>query len=87
MKKIESLAAAHPKVGTVLSPETETVRGQLYSLGFTLCDVGDKAADWLVTDDTTPTPTGVPVLHITGKVSIYGLTQAIIRLFEGGNQG
>lgn len=82
MKRIQSLVTAHPRVGMALSPATETVRGQLYSLGFTPCDSTDSGIDWLVTDGAAA-PADLPVLHVTGKVSIYGLTQAIIRLFDG----
>lgn len=83
MKRIESLAAAHPRVGALLSPEAEVVRGQLYSLGFTPVDGAEAGIDWLVTDGTGPAPADVPVLRITGKVSIYGLRQAIAGLFAG----
>lgn len=83
MKRIESLAAAHPRVGAVLSPEADVLRGQLSSLGFTPCNVGDSGIDWLVTDGTADAPTGLPVLRITGKVSVYGLQKAIIALFDG----
>jgi hypothetical protein len=82
MKRIESLAAAHPRVGAVLSPEAAVLRGQLSSLGFTPCDAGEPGLDWLVTDGSTEAPAGVPVLRVTGKVSIYGLRQAIISLFD-----
>lgn len=83
MKRIESLAAAHPRVGALLSPEAETVRGQLYSLGFTPVDGTQPGIDWLVTDGAAEAPAGVPVLRIAGKVSIYGLRQAIVGLFDG----
>ena len=83
MKRIDALAAAHPRVGALLSPATETVRGQLYSLGFTPVDGAQPGIDWLVTDGAAEAPAGVPVLRVTGKVSIYGLRQAIVGLFEG----
>lgn len=81
MKRIQSIAAAHPRVGTVLSPDTASVRGQLASIGFTPTD-GVAGADWVITDDTADVAgTDVPVLHLDGKISIYGLKQAVIALF------
>lgn len=82
MKRIESIAAAHPRVGTLLSPEAAVLRGQLSSLGFTPCDADESGLDWLVTDDAAAQASALPVLQVTGKVSIYGLKQAILGLFS-----
>lgn len=81
MKRLESIAAAHPRVGTLLSFEATNVRGQLASIGFFPCE-GTDDVDWLITDGDTP-DAGVPVLHLNGKISIYGLKQAVIALFAG----
>lgn len=83
MNRIDSLAASHPRVGAVLTPETESLRGQLSSLGFTPCDGDDAGLDWLVTVGAATAPAGLPVLHLNGKISIYNLTQAIVALFDG----
>lgn len=81
MKRIEDIAAAYPRVGTLLSPEAESVRGQLTSIGFTPCDGGDSGLNWLITDGSADTPAAdVPILRLNGNISIYGLKQAIIAL-------
>ncbi|HLO77973.1 MAG TPA: hypothetical protein VK196_16080 [Magnetospirillum sp.] len=84
MKRFESIVAAHPRVGAHLSTETAVVRGQLASLGFAPCDADASGVDWLVNDDTSgPAPAvDVPVLHLNGNISIYGLKQAIVALFD-----
>lgn len=82
MKRIEFIAAAHPRVGTMLSPNAADVRGQLAAIGFTPSD-GVTGVDWVITDDTADMAgTDVPVLHLDGKISIYGLKQAVIALFD-----
>lgn len=81
MKRIESIAAARPRVGILLSPEAAALRGQLSSLGFTPCDNTEAGIDWLVTDGADLPGAPVPVLRLTGKVSIYTLKQAILGLF------
>lgn len=84
MTKIQSLAAAHPRVGALLSPDAAALRGQLSALGFTPVDADSAGIDWVVTDGTSSTlPAGIPVLRIAGKVSVYGLEKAITALFEG----
>ncbi|HTH16080.1 MAG TPA: hypothetical protein VL974_05450 [Magnetospirillum sp.] len=82
MKRIEDIAAAHPKVGVLLSPEAEVVRGQLASIGFVTQDADAPGADWLITDGAVPAA-ALPVLRIERKVSIYALKLAIISLFAG----
>lgn len=83
MKRIETIAAAHPKVGVLLSPEAEVLRGQLASIGFVTQDAAAPGADWLVTDGDAPSAAALPVLRLERKVSIYALKQAIISFFAG----
>jgi hypothetical protein len=83
MKRIETIAAAHPRVGLVLSPDTASVGGQLSSIGFTPCD-GTAGVDWVVTDRADAAiGLDVPVLRLTGKTSIFSLKQAVAALFAG----
>lgn len=82
--QIKAIVAARPRVGTLLSPETAVLRGQLASLGFTPCDGAEAGIDWLATDGSAQAPeTGVPVLRVEGKISIYNLRHAIVALFDG----
>jgi hypothetical protein len=85
MSNIESIAATHPKVGVLLSPEAQSVRGQLGAIGFSPCDATDPDADWLVTDGerTAIGTTSVPVLCVASKMSVFRLEQAIVALFAG----
>jgi hypothetical protein len=84
MSNIVNIAAKHTKVGVQLSPEAETVRGQLRAIGFAPCDANDPQADWLVTDGERATiGTTKPVLQIQSKISVFNLERAIVSLFAG----
>lgn len=87
MKKIETIAAEFPNVGVQLSEQAQTLRGQLYSIGFTCQDAASgKGLNWLLSDsasqDLEASHPGLPVLHISPKMSIYHLKQAIVALFN-----
>lgn len=83
MKRIETIAAAHPRVGLVLSPDTASVGGQLSSIGFTPSE-GTTGVDWVVTDRADAAiGLDVPVLRLTGKTSVFRLEQAVTALFAG----
>ncbi len=83
MKRIQTIATAHPRVGLVLSPDAASVGGQLASIGFTPSD-GTAGVDWVVTDRAdAATGLDVPVLRLSGKTSIYNLKQAVAALFAG----
>ncbi|MBX9635022.1 MAG: hypothetical protein K2X44_08580 [Magnetospirillum sp.] len=87
MKRIETIAAEFPNVGVRLSDQAQALRGQLASIGFT-CQDADKSdgLNWLVVDSQSreleASHPGLPVLHTGSKVSIYGLKQAILALFN-----
>lgn len=87
MKKIETIAAEFPNVGVQLSEAAQTLRGQLYSMGFTCRDASEtEGLNWLLSDgagkDLEASHPGLPVLHTNSKMSIYGLKQAILALFN-----
>lgn len=96
MKRIEIIAAEHPHVGVVLSPQNASLSGQLRSIGFTCHDAanGEEGAiyDWLLIDPGADAAliasvveragAQVPVLRLDHNVSIFALKQAVIALFK-----
>ena len=86
MKRIETIIARFPNVGLALSPKAETLPGQLASMGFVCQDEQAPGINWLIADeaaeDVQARHPGMPVLRIGSKVSIYGLKQAIMALFD-----
>ncbi|MCR6630823.1 MAG: hypothetical protein NVV74_12670 [Magnetospirillum sp.] len=82
MSTIETIAAAHPKVGVLLSPDAQALRGQLGAFGFSVCDASEPGIHWLVTDGDAPAA-GVPVLRLPTKISMFKLERAILALFAG----
>jgi hypothetical protein len=87
MKRIEAIATQFPNVGVQLSDDAQSLRGQLYSMGFTCRDAANTdGLNWLLSDSTSrdleASHPGLPVLHTNSRMSIYGLTQAIIALFD-----
>jgi len=86
MKRIDTVVAQYPNVGLALSAKAETLPGQLSSIGFTCRDEQSPELNWLIADEAVDEVIarhpGVPVLKVNSKVSIYGLKQAILDLFN-----